>query len=110
MGETESKEPQKYVLKRADRIDEIQNLINEFYEKGYRVRELRTPVTQGEYINNVTYVALFELDIEDKYENVIELKDVPSGNVTEHLANGWIIASASISAKFVRMVKRREVK
>lgn len=42
----------------------------------------------------------------EKYHDVTNLKDVPSDDVDSYLADGWEIASASISTKFIRMVKR----
>jgi len=50
-------------------------------------------------------VALMVLDV-GNYDGVTNLKDVPSDEVDDYLVQGWTIASASISTKFVRMVKR----
>ena len=40
------------------------------------------------------------------YAGVTALQDVPSKQVTTYLTQGWEIASASISTKFVRMIWR----
>ena len=40
------------------------------------------------------------------YAGVTALQDVPPNQVTTYLTQGWEIASASISTKFVRMIQR----
>ena len=103
MGE---KLPKSFILRRVGYLS-LQEAINEHYEKGYKVRSIHPNFEsyEAEKGSSIWY-AFIELDT-GGYENVTNLKDVPSEDVDRHITQGWEIASSSISTKFVRMVKRR---
>ena len=73
-------------------LDGYLERINALSEVGYKVH---------------TYTSEYALmEIKDDYHGVTNLKDIPPNEVDDFIVNGWTIASASISTKFVRMVKR----
>jgi len=76
-------------------LDAYAEKINALADVNYKVHTI--DIDQG--------VALMVLDV-GNYEGVTNLKDVASIEVDDYLAQGWEIASASISTKFVRMVRR----
>ena len=97
--------PKGLILRRVGYLS-LQEAINEHYEKGYKVRSVYPNFESYEVEKGSSiWYAFIELDT-GGYENVTNLKDVPSDEVDSHIVQGWEIASASISTKFVRMVKR----
>jgi len=95
---------QKYLVLMRPGYLAIQEALNEFYKLGYKVKALYPhPIPN----DSPAWYAFIELD-DTGYENVTNLKDVPPEEVDAHIVEGWQIASASISTKFVRMVKRRK--
>ena len=100
----------KYLVLRRVGYAAIQGALNEFTELGYEARSLypnfnTSALTTDDDLSPVWYAFI---ELKGGYENVTNLKDVPSEEVDSYIAKGWEIASTSISAKFIRMVKRRK--
>jgi len=95
----------KYLILSREGYLAAQDAMNHFYELGYELygQPERRPMKPGESTDTWFFVMRVQ---GSGYENVTNLKDVPPVEVDHHLAEGWDIASASISTKFVRMVKR----
>ena len=100
------KQPQ-YIMLEGSTREDIQTKINSFAEDGYRVHSYTyaTYHYPDEGILEDKYTALLYLDV-GNYDGVTNIADVPTGDTQRYLDNGWEIASASISTKFVRMIKR----
>ena len=81
------------------RNDELQ-LFKELNHKSKQGYKLHSVIPTGGGI-----LAIMYLD-KGNYEDVTNLADVAPPDVDQYLANGWEIASTSISTKFVRMIKR----
>ena len=98
----------KHLLLRRDGFLSMQNAVNEFDALGYKVKgyypNFESSAVDG---SGPIWYASLELD-NGGYENVTNLRDVPPEEVDSHIIQGWEIASASISTKFVRMVKRNK--
>ena len=100
-----SEKQPKYVVLEASTREDLDTKINAFAGDGYRVHSYN----YTEYYDNgtlcKTYTALMYLDI-GNYEGVTNIADVPTADAQRYLDEGWEVASASISTKFVRMIKR----
>ena len=100
----------KYLVLRRVGFLAIQEAVNEFVELGYEARSLY-PNFDSSTLNKMSefeQVWYAFIELKSGYENVTNLKDVPPEEVDSHITQGWEIASASISTKFVRMIKRRK--
>lgn len=107
MSETEK---YKIVSAWATHIDTLNTKIEALSDQGYRIHTFNTEhVTDPETgMGEDRYSVLMSLnELDSKYLGVVNLEDVPPSDVDRRLADGWIIASASISTKFVRMVKKK---
>ena len=71
---------------------------NEYAEKGYRLH------TYSEMMIDGSWSQSFVMTLDLKYEDVVNIADVPTQDAKLYLDQGWEIASASISTKFVRMI------
>ena len=100
----------KYLVLRRLGFLAIQEAMNEFVELGYEVRSLYPNFDSSlpNKMSDFEQVWYAFIELKGGYENVTNLKDVPSEEVDNYIAKGWEIASTSISAKFIRMVKRRK--
>ena len=101
----------KYLILENDSLYMLNQEMNNAVSQGYKLNTFTiTEIQEDECGRHPQYVAVMSLnELDSKYLGVINLEDVPPSDVDRHLADGWIIASASISTKFVRMVKK-EVK
>ena len=77
--------------------------VNEWSEKGYKLHSVDPWISEYGHTNGWHYVMYLD---KGNYDNVTNLADVSPQDVDRYLANGWEIASTSISTKFVRMIKR----
>lgn len=93
----------KYLIFGAEDLDKLNKFINNRTKEGYKLQAIQPYQGIGGYV----FLVYMYLDV-GNYEDVTNLKDVPPEEVDTHIMQGWEIASASISTKFVRMVKRRK--
>ena len=97
------KQPKYLVIQGSSRTD-FQDKLTMFSEDGYRVHSytyVENALGEGEEM----WTAILYLDI-GNYEGVTNIADIPTAEAQRYLDAGWEIASASISTKFVRMIKR----
>ena len=78
--------------------------ISKFEKQGYKLLDVKP--YNG--IGGSCFLITMYLDT-GNYDGVTNLKDVSSVEVDTYLLDGWEIASASISTKFCRMIKRNGV-
>jgi len=85
----------------------FETMLEDAAKLGYKVHTFTIQYEQSEFpgIGYRRYIALMVLDV-GNYDGVTNIADVPTGDTQRYLDNGWEIASASISTKFVRMIKR----
>ena len=85
----------------------FETMLEDATKLGYKVHTFTTQFEPGEYQGTGwrRYTALMVLDV-GNYEGVTNIADVPTNEAQRYLEAGWEIASASISTKFVRMIKR----
>ncbi len=98
--------PRGLILRRVGYLA-LQEAINEYYNKGYKMRSIHPNFEsyEAEKGSSIWY-AFVELD--EDYGDVIEVADAPEAEANRLLAlkRGWKVASTSVSARFYRMIKR----
>ena len=99
MVEQEEKLPNYETYEAVDQIA-LYGWLNSKARQGYKLHTVGWRQDQ-----RLAYYAIMYLD-KGSYEDVTNLADVSPSDVDQYLANGWEIASTSISTKFVRMIKR----
>ena len=103
-------QPKYFIIQRLMETPEdrttFNEMLNQALETGHMVHTFTTQYEQSEVqgIGYTRYVALMSLKSEGKYENIINLKNVPPHQVDEYLADGWVVTDSF--SKFLRMVKR----
>ena len=103
--------PKYFVIQKLrDDIDSMtffETMLSDAVKQGYKVHTFTTQYEEGEHQGTgyTRYIALMMLDV-GNYDGVTNIADVPTSEAQRYLEAGWEIASASISTKFVRMIKR----
>lgn len=84
---------------------DFEGQLNALSQQGYSLAfwDYRMAKEQGE---TDVYHGVLKLDA-GSYEGVTALRDVAPEEVDQYLAQGWEIASCSISTKFIRMINRK---
>ena len=93
------------------RAEVFEMKVNALSDAGYTMEAFAiSPGYSGQDVGESypSFTAVMKLDMSN-YEGVTNLRDVFPEAVDDALAAGWEIASASISTKFVRMIKRKKV-
>lgn len=95
----------KYRVVAAYTEHELQLKLNALAEQGYTLHQFTSQVEQE--FKTAFYAVMKTSD--NDYSNVVQIKDIIPELADEAINSGWEPVSMSLSTKFIRFVKRKQV-